>query len=203
MDLTNAEDQDAGTQELLAAPVSDRCTNCQSPLAPDQRYCVNCGERRGKARFSFEALMARPEPAPPPERPRRRPTVSSGVSLILSIATLLLAMGVGVLIGHNNSTNKTIQSAVAPQVIKIQGGGGGSGNGASSKTPAASAKTNSFKAPKVNLAPKVVKKVQAAAQKVLGTAKNLSSNPTQQVGKSCRGGSGCQGGTFTGNYFGP
>ena len=199
MDTTSAEDQDPGTQELVAASVSDRCANCQSPLAPDQRYCVNCGERRGKARFSFEALAARPEPAPPPERPRRRPTMSSSVSLILSIATLLLAMGVGVLIGHNNSNNKATPAAAAPQVIKVEGGGGNSG---STNTTASSTKAGSFKAPAVKLAPKVVKKVQAAAAKVLGSQQNLSKNVTQQVGGSCSGGSGCQSGKFTGNYFG-
>jgi hypothetical protein len=49
----------------------------------------------------------------------------------------------------------------------------------------------------------VIKKVQAAASKVLGSgAKNLSNNVTQQVGGSCSGGTGCQGGKFTGNFFG-
>jgi hypothetical protein len=199
MDPTSAADSQDATQELVAGPASDRCASCQTPLAPDQRYCVNCGERRGKTRFSFASPTAKPAPASAPERPRRRPTISSGLSLILGIATLLLAMGVGVLIGHNNNTKAT-QAAAAPQVIKIQGGGG---NSAATNTTPASTQANSFKATKTpKLTTKVVKKVQAAAAKVLGSQKNLSQNVTQAVGGACKGGSGCQGGKFTGNYFG-
>jgi hypothetical protein len=201
MDTTSAPDQDPVTQELVSAPVGDRCTNCQTPLAPDQRYCVNCGERRGKARFSFDALAAKPAAAPPPERRRHRPRVSSSVSFIAGVATLLLAVGVGVLIGHNNNTKSTPAASATPQVIKIQGNSGTSGSTGGSQ--AASKGSNTFKAPKVKLTPKVVKKVDQAASKVLGSgSKNLSSNPTQAVGGSCSGGSGCQGGKFTGNYFG-
>ncbi len=202
MDRTSATDDEAVTREVLSAPGGERCTNCQSPLASDQRYCIGCGERRGRARFSFEALTA--PPAPPPAAPQKsRPHVSSSFSLIAGVATLLLAMGVGVLIGHN-STTKATQAAAPSQVIKIEGGGGsgsGSTGGAAAKTATKSA---GFKAPKVKLSPKVVKAVNNAAQKVLGSsaAKNLSQNPTQQVGGSCSGGVGCQSGKFTGNYFG-
>ena len=28
-------------------PVTERCTGCGKPLAEDQRYCLNCGKRRG------------------------------------------------------------------------------------------------------------------------------------------------------------
>ena len=45
---------DAPTRELPTAPATaseDRCGNCGTPLAHDQRYCVECGERRGQSRF--------------------------------------------------------------------------------------------------------------------------------------------------------
>jgi hypothetical protein len=118
------------------------------------------------------------------------------MSFIAGIATLLLALGVGVLIGHNNP--KTTQAAAPSQVIKIQGLGG---NGSSANKPASN---SGFKAPTVpKLSKKVVKKVQAAASTVLGSGtKNLSNNVTQQVGQSCSGGAGCQGHKFTGNFFG-
>lgn len=198
MEPASPAQQDAPTRELLAPSVGDRCTNCQALLAPDQRYCVNCGERRGRARFSFETLMAKPPPSPTPGRPRRRPTSSASLSFIAGVATLLLAVGVGVLIGHNTAAVK--QTAAVPnQVIKVEGLGG-------SSAPAASAPVGSpkFTAPSIpKLKPKVIKKVNAAAATVLGSGtKNLSSNPTVQPGQKCSGGMGCQNGKFTGNFFG-
>jgi hypothetical protein len=196
--MSPADDRAQASQELVSAPVGDRCANCQTPLASDQRYCVNCGERRGKARFSFETLAAKTAPAPPAQPPHRRPHLSSSFNFILGVGVLLLALGVGVLIGHNSNTKAT--PAASSQVIKVEGGGSSTGaSNASTSTPS----NNSFKATKVpKLTTKVVKKVQAAAAKVLGSSKNLSSNPTVQQGQSCSGGSGCQNGTFTGNYFG-
>jgi hypothetical protein len=173
--------------------------NCQALLASDQRYCLECGERRGKARFSFEALTRPPAPAPPPERRRLR--INSSTSLIAGVATLLLAMGVGVLIGHNSNT-KSVQAGSPNQTIRIVGGLGGGNNSSGGK--AAKTSANAFKAPSVNLTPQVAKKVNQAASKVLGSgAKNLAPNPTQQVGGSCSGGSGCDSQThkFSGNYF--
>jgi hypothetical protein len=186
------------SQDLLNAP-SDRCANCGSPLAPDQRYCVECGERRGKARFSFDTLAA-PKPAPAaPKRPRR-PRISSSFSFILGVATLLLALGVGVLIGHNTNNPKPVASGTPNQTIKVEGVGGS--NNGNSNTKAAK-NNKSFTAPKTpKLTKKVIQKVQAAASTVLGSGtKNLSSNPQQQVGQKCSGGNGCQGGKFTGNFF--
>ena len=170
-------------------------------MAPDQRYCVECGERRGTARFSFESLAAPKASAPAAPKKPHRPRISSSFSFILGVATLLLALGVGVLIGHNaNNTPKTV-AGPSNQVIKVQGVGGstnGSTTASKKSTP-----SKAFKAPSVKLSTKVVKKVNAAASTVLGSGtKNLSQNPTQQVGQSCSGGNGCQNGKFTGNFFG-
>jgi hypothetical protein len=190
--------QEPATQEFLTAPgTADRCTNCGVPLAPDQRYCVECGERRGTARFSFEALTTPAAPPPLPQRRRWQPSAS--FSFISGVATLLLALGVGVLIGQAN-TPKTTQAANPNQTIKVVGLGAGTNtNTNASATPA-----KGFKATKIpHFTPKVVKKINSGAASVLGTSavKNLSSNPTQQVGQKCSGGAGCQGGKFTGNFF--
>ena len=33
------------------------CANCGSPLAADQRYCLECGTRRGGPRIPFEQQL--------------------------------------------------------------------------------------------------------------------------------------------------
>jgi hypothetical protein len=191
------------SQDLVSAAPSDRCANCGSPLAPDQRYCVECGERRGTARFSFESLAVPKAAAPAAPKKHRRPRISSSFSFILGVATLLLALGVGVLIGHNTNTPKQTAAATPSQTIKVEGLGGSNGSTGNASTRSASTK-KAFKAPKVpKLTTVQVHKANAAVSTVLGSGtRNLSQNPTQQVGGSCSGGNGCQNGKFTGNFFG-
>jgi hypothetical protein len=201
----------APTTELITSVGGDRCANCQTPLAPDQRYCVNCGERRGGARFSKEMLAAPAAPvaaeaAVPPRR--QHPRVSSATTLVAGVATLLVAMGVGVLIGHY-SNNNTPQRAA--QVITVGGGGTSAGAASTGATGAATAATAATahhaathaKPTVVHITQKTQKAATAAASKVLGgsASKNISSNVQQQVGGSCSGGAGCQNGHFTGNFF--
>jgi hypothetical protein len=196
---------EAPTGEVIAAGSGDQCANCGQPLASDQRYCVNCGERRGTPRFSFSALAGQAAaPASAPPRTPRRPRVSEGVGFIAGVATLLLAMGVGVLIGHNTSSSKLQQAAATPpqQVIKIEGGGSSSpANGSSSQTNHTASNT-SLPSSKVTLSKKQTQAVNKAVTNVLGGgAKNLPP-PTIQPGQTCAHGAGCQGGKFTGNFFG-
>src|ERR1019366_5405952 len=47
----------------LAMPTSDRCSACGTALAGDQRYCVECGERHGTARFALPTRGPAAEPA--------------------------------------------------------------------------------------------------------------------------------------------
>jgi hypothetical protein len=197
MDSTRATDEDAATGELLTAAVGDRCTNCQAPFASDQHYCVNCGERRGKARFAL-AAMANPAPAPAaaPARAPRRPRASAGFTLIAGVGTLLLAMGVGVLIGRNGNTSTQRASTPPVQVVSVNGGG--------TAAPAQSSSTAAPKAQKgrvIHISKKTTAAAAAAASKVLGaSAKNLPP-PTVTVGQAGHG-AGYQGGHFTGNFFG-
>lgn len=199
------------TRELPASPgdSGDRCTACGAPLAHDQRYCVECGERRGQSRFPIvqpatEVRSTRTSTAPP----RRPATVSSGTTLVTGVGVLLLAIGLGVLIGRLGHTNNNAPARTpAAQVITVQGGGGA----AASTTPTTSttvhvskkAKAKLSAAAKNNAPPPaaVQQKATQAAGKVLGNSKNLPP-PTSTVGSSCSSTqAGCQGGKFTGNYF--
>jgi hypothetical protein len=198
--------EDAPTTELLTGVVGDRCPNCQTPMAADQRYCLNCGERRGRARFS-PATFA-PQATPVTEEVavsrRHRPRFSSGATLVAGVATLLIAMGVGVLIGHDSNT-----TAPAKTPIINVGGGGSAATTPASNTPTTGQVAATGKAPKgkvakatvVHVTANTARAATAAASKVLGSSKNLSNNVQQSIGGSCSGGAGCQNGKFTGNFF--
>jgi hypothetical protein len=189
------------SSDLLTGVVGDRCANCQAPLASDQRYCLNCGQRRGKPRFPVGSVTARAQ-AEPPKPARSGSRFHPNTTLVAGLATLLLAMGVGVLIGKGNSGNS--KNAAGVQVLTVgAGGAAASGGGATDAT--AAAKAHKGKPPKptiVHLNAKVKAAANNAAGQVLGTSANLVKDPTVQVGQSCSGGAGCQGGKFTGNFFG-
>ena len=120
------------------------------------------------------------------------------------VATLLVALGVGVLIGHD-SNNGTPVRASAPQVITVSGGAGtgAAGTGSASTAAGSSGKASKgkTKVTTVHVTAKTAKAATAAASKVLGSGNSLSKNVQQQVGASCTGGAGCQSGKFTGNFF--
>ena len=196
------------TRELPGVPTGaseDRCSACGAPLVHDQRYCVECGERRGQSRLpaaqpATEVRTRRTRAV----RSRRPATVSSGTTLVAGVGVLLLAIGLGVLIGRVGTKTTTTQAAATtPQVITVQGGVGGSApttttTGATplSKKSKAKAAAAATKAP----SQAVQKKATQAAGKVLGNSAHLAP-PTVTNGQTCTG-SGCQGGKFTGNFFG-
>jgi hypothetical protein len=104
----------------------------------------------------------------------------------------------------DNGTSK----AVAPQVVTVSAGGAGTaGTGAAATTAAASTSSAAKRA-----AAKKKAKHHAAAAKVSGASsvdatakKNGVKLPPKvvKVGQACaKGTKGCQGGKFTGNYFG-
>jgi hypothetical protein len=111
---------------LLGEPDAP-CRSCGSPLAADQRYCLQCGTRRAEARLPFLDILARQvpagaaaagPPAPPPPRASWLARVSTNAAAVAGVACLLLALGVGVLIGglgHDDS------AAASPQVITVGG----------------------------------------------------------------------------------
>jgi hypothetical protein len=141
-----------------------------------------------------------------------RSVVRSLFGLVAGVATLLIALGVGVLIGHDS--NSPASQRASNQIITVGGGSSGSSAGANATAsgsnpaqatkPPAAAKASLKHAPKtvvVHLTPKIKQKAASAASHVFGQNGNLSHNLTQQQGASCNGGAGCQNGHFTGNFF--
>jgi len=202
---------DAPTQQISLAAVGDRCANCGNPLVSDQRYCINCGERRGKPRFTLadppeqqtEAVRAAASRAP------RRPRTSAGFNLIAGVATLLLAMGVGVLIGHNSSSAGSKVASNQPTIIRLDTNAAttpaGTSGGTATQASHSRAKSKGGKSAKAAAAKPtkvVVQQAAAAAAKVVGGNANVAP-ATATTGSSCAAGTaGCQNGKLTGNYFG-
>jgi hypothetical protein len=116
--------------------VGETCRKCAAPLATDQRYCLNCGHRRGGPRVDFHEYLPADDPvamngsappgpaaasatAPPlaDERPQRDYAPLAAVG---GIAVLGLMLLVGVLIGKGDGGS----SSAPPQIVRVQGGGG-------------------------------------------------------------------------------
>jgi hypothetical protein len=119
--------------------VAEPCQNCGAPMATDQRYCLECGNRRapmssvllgGPPRASEPTTAGRLVPETEPPRPVAGPLrANNTLTLIAGVGVLMLAMGVGVLIGRAGAGPKS----AAPQVISV-----GSGGPAATSTTAAS-----------------------------------------------------------------
>jgi hypothetical protein len=111
---------------------TEPCPHCGAALAQDQRYCLECGAPR--TYLSGMLLDRLRAPAvqlaqPLPETWQR----GNVLTLIAGIGVLLLAMGVGVLIGRSGSSGSA--GAVAPaQVISVAAPPGSAG-AATTPTP--------------------------------------------------------------------
>jgi hypothetical protein len=223
------------TPSMAGFGSNESCPNCGAQMATDQRYCLNCGHRRGDPRLPFmDAVVfmetmnapaggggAATPPPPPAESNSNR--WNANAALIAGVATLVLAIGVGFLIGRSGHDNST-QAAAAPQVIKVEGGtGGGEETAAATPEEAAggtekAAKSKGEKggksAIKSESTGKATKKAEANVQegdhgategveKVLHTSNGVELETEVEVGGKCKQGTaGCEGEEFTGNFFG-
>lgn len=197
----------------------DACPSCGSPMAKDQRYCLECGTRRGDPRLPFmdavvfmeaakqpEAAAAAP---PPPSEPKRG-GISNNAALIAGVGTLVLAIGVGVLIGRSGDNGTQTAASNTPQVIKVEGGGGGE-TAAATETGGSNAGKGG-KGKSKGKGKKAAKSLETgssgtskAAEEVLkpsADAKPLPP-PTTQLGDKCeKGTAGCsKSGEFDGSFF--
>ena len=113
-----------------AAPppaASTTCANCGAPMAPDQRYCLSCGARRGDPRVPITPPSAEPAAAAPPPQ-QGRPADVSPLAAVIGIALLGGMLLIGVLIGRGDSNDQTTPTAV------VQVGEGGSTSTLSTET---------------------------------------------------------------------
>lgn len=99
------------TTEQGGTVKADACPECGSALASDQRYCLNCGWRRGEPRVDYSTQMMRTQPngtGPVAPRPQQwSPVVAIGAIALLGVFLLL-----GVLIGKkDNGTTQTVAAA--------------------------------------------------------------------------------------------
>jgi hypothetical protein len=111
-----------GAGETVGLPAvgqeGDTCEQCGSVLATDQRYCLNCGWRRGETRVDYEkrlngglsatnGAVAVTAPAPTQQW--------TPAFAILAIALLGVMLLLGVLIGKKGNDNtQTVAAQAAP-----------------------------------------------------------------------------------------
>lgn len=137
MPTTVPEPSPDGGEGHGPADSSARCSGCGAPLAADQRYCLECGEPRVPVSSFLLGSTSPQAPAPssgppslaPPGAPVEGSRRGGWLAAIAFVGVLLLAMGVGVLIGRAGNTK---QVPAAPEVVTVDSGGGGTTGAASS-----------------------------------------------------------------------
>lgn len=102
------------TQQVPAG--AGPCPSCGAAMSPDQRYCLNCGARRGAPRVAPE------EGAQPPAEMlvagQQRPADVSPLAAVIGIALLGGMLLIGVLIGRSGSDDN---AAPAP-IVQVDSG---------------------------------------------------------------------------------
>lgn len=142
--------------------------------------------------------------------PDRRPFISANASLIAGVATLILAIGVGVLIGRSGDSSGNA-AAPAPQVITVGEGGGGTAATAKASGGKESSSASAANKPKTATKKKAKKKLATgssgttkAVEEVYEPAAGVKiAPPEQKLGGECEPGvAGCgKNGKFEGTFF--
>jgi hypothetical protein len=208
---------------LAATSSGDNCPTCGKPLAADQRYCLECGHRRGDPRLPFMDAVVFMEAINKPQTPAATAApgggsgkprgLSANSALIAGIATLVLAIGVGVLIGQGGDGGTSSAANQAPQIIRVGGEGGGEAedssaeegsNKASGKSKGNEKKADNATAKKAEAKTETGSTGQTKATEEVLEPKVPQAKPEAQLGETCdKGTAGCSdNGKFEGNFFG-
>ncbi|MFZ2112304.1 MAG: hypothetical protein WAU77_01080 [Solirubrobacteraceae bacterium] len=183
--------------ERIPVVTSERCAQCAAPLAPDQRYCLHCGAPRAHVKGPISGGRPGGPPPPtassrqatsssgvPQSSPPGTPGVPLGtppgfssaspanrnntLALLAGVGVLLLAMGVGVLIGRASAGTAKVPPA---QVISVGGAAAGS------STPAATTTTPTSETPAASSAKKTTK-AKASSSSGAGSSISKPAPPT-------------------------
>jgi hypothetical protein len=112
------------TNVLPADPWGGGCTTCGAALSADQRYCLACGTRRDGSRLPFrDALSGDALPAQTSHAPATvlaaAPAAGAGAAPLLTtlaaLGCVLLAFGVGVLVGDRDGGGGPVVVPAAAQ----------------------------------------------------------------------------------------
>lgn len=145
--------------------------------------------------------------AAPAPLPDRRPLISANASLVAGVATLVLAIGVGVLIGRSGDSGSST-AAATPQIIRVGGGEGATAAGAGKDSAVTGGKADQPKSATVKKAKEKASTGQSGASKateeVFEPAPGVKiAPPEQQLGGKCDPDvAGCNSqGEFEGDFF--
>ncbi len=113
------------TTEPIQTPTvgehGEPCATCAAPLAGDQVYCLNCGQRRGPGRFQLSSYLGNGAPANgsvPDAAAAGRSSEPSPWAAVMGVGLLGVMLLIGVLIGRGNDSGET----PAP-VVQVEGAG--------------------------------------------------------------------------------
>ena len=121
--MASTPDKDVTVDLPVLGKEGDTCEQCGSALAVDQRYCLNCGWRRGETRVDYETRLnggaAASNGATAPNGAVATATPASQqwtpAFAILAIALLGVMLLLGVLIGKKGNDNtQTVAAQAAP-----------------------------------------------------------------------------------------
>jgi len=181
----------------MVAAVREGCPVCGAAMAVDQRYCLECGERRGPPRVPLKDMPTRQAEGKPPGGgpPRRRASMSANTTLIAGVGTLLLALGIGVLIGRSGNSSSPKSPSV--KVVTVAGAGSaGTAATGETATPAATSTTATSTTKSSSTPASTKSSTKAAAKKP-----PVALPKPVKVGSTGKG-KGYEHGHFTGNFFG-
>jgi hypothetical protein len=132
----------------------EQCTGCRTTLAPDQRYCLQCGARHGKPRLDFTAFWGSLSPTAGPRGHADAQTASAGQQrsretdasflagrapsrgMAAALATGVLAVGIlaGVALGPGPASSPADSVTLAQRALAALVASAGSGSQTTTST---------------------------------------------------------------------